>query len=86
MKEIDLPLVIKYPVTPSNAKKRIPRITAIIQQVVDKAGEPNKKKKKNHKCEKGEVFLKRLALKMQFMSNFRVSLPQACTHVRVNSV
>lgn len=45
VKEIYLPLVIKYPVIPSNANKKIARITAIIQQVVDKTGEPNKKKK-----------------------------------------
>lgn len=45
VKEIYLPLVKKTTVVPSNAKKRIPRITAIIQQVVDETGEPNKKKK-----------------------------------------
>lgn len=45
VKEIYLPLVKKNTVVPSNAKKRIPRITAIIQQVVDETEEPNKKKK-----------------------------------------
>lgn len=45
VKEIYLPLVKKNTVVPSNAEKRIPRITAIIQQVVDETEEPNKKKK-----------------------------------------
>ena len=45
MEDIYLPLIIKPTVVPSNAKKRIPRITAILQQVVHETGESNKKKK-----------------------------------------
>jgi len=45
MKEICLPLIINPTVVPSDAKKRIPRITAIIQQVAHETGESNKKKK-----------------------------------------
>lgn len=45
MEDIYLPLIIKTTVVPSNAKKRIPRTTAILQQVVHETGQSNKKKK-----------------------------------------
>lgn len=45
MAGIYLPLIIKPSAIPSDAKRRIPRITAVIRQLVHKPGKSNRKKK-----------------------------------------